>query len=33
MNIQFKQEIRMFILNFPCNSLQIHKMPLKGMFL
>jgi hypothetical protein len=32
-NYQIKQEIRVFILNFPCNSLQIQKMPLKGMFL
>ena len=30
---QIKQEIRVFILNFPCNSLQIQKMPLKEMFL
>lgn len=33
MNIQIKQEIRAFILNFPWNMLQIQKMPLKGMFL
>jgi hypothetical protein len=30
---QIKQEIRVFILNFPCNRLQIQKMPFKGMFL
>ena len=30
---QIKQEIRVFILNFRWNRLQIQKMPLKGMFL